>query len=125
MQSPVQSNDPDRYEPDEEDSASFGDLFRDFLAFELKLFLDGLKDIVLAQGAVVALVVGFFSRRRRGRAFYGLMRIGTRFEEWLGLYRPLDEDTEEAPFGGANRALREAERRIRERKAKRDPEAEE
>lgn len=116
-------SDRDDVDPDAGDEPPFSELFRDFIAFEVKLFLDGLKDLALAQGALIAVLFGFLRRRNRGQAFYGLMRLGERFEHWLGLYRPLDEQQDQdAPFGGANRALREAERRIRSRRAAREEE---
>lgn len=96
-------------------------LFRDFIAFELKLGLDALKDILLAKLAFLTLIVELiFMRGRRGRLFYGLMNLGARFERWLGLYEPHgrttsteDEDVDVlARFGHANRLLRDAERRV-------------
>jgi hypothetical protein len=108
---------------DANDSPSFGTVLRDLLAFELKLLVDGLKDVVLAQAAVVATLLDLL-RKRRG-SLYGLMNAGERFESWLGLYRPMsgarrhDEDEEEdAPFGGANRALRAAEQKLRDRRSR-------
>jgi hypothetical protein len=121
---PRESDDSDLDDGDAEEPP-FSELLRDFIAFELKLFLDGLKDIVLAQGAVVAIVIAFFRRRRRGAPFYRLMHVGERFEHWLGLYRPIDDERGDAPFGGANRALREAERHIRRRRSRVEEEEEE
>lgn len=98
-------------------------LLGDFIAFELKLLIDGFKDVTLAQLALVIMVIELvFGRGRRGRLFYGLMKIGARFERWLGLYEPHsratstddddDDDDVAARLGQANRILRDAERRI-------------
>lgn len=110
---------------DEPDEPPFSEIVRDFVAFEVKLFLDGLKDIVLAPGAVVAVFLGLLRKHDRGAPLRAIMRLGDRFERWLGLYRPLsrhEDELEDAPFGGANRALREAERQIRKRRQGRDAE---
>lgn len=100
---------------------SVGRLLRDFIAFELKLLVDGFKDVMLAQLALLITVIELlFLRGRRGRLFYGLMTIGARFDRWLGLYEPHSgatplEDSDEslaARLGHANRILRDAEQRI-------------
>lgn len=114
-------------EPVEDDVAvghtdiSAGRLLRDFIAFELKLLVDGFKDVMLAQLALLITVIELiFMRGRRGRLFYGLMKFGARFERWLGLYEPHSyapplEDPDESladRLGHANRILRDAEERI-------------
>lgn len=100
---------------------SIGRLLRDFVAFELKLLVDGFKDVMLAQLALIIMAIELLFRGgRRGRLFYGLMRIGARFERWLGLYEPHSRETAiddpdtgvAARLGRANRILRDAEQRI-------------
>lgn len=100
---------------------SVGRLLRDFIAFELKLLVDGFKDVMLAQLALLITVIELlFLRGRRGRLFYGLMKIGARFDRWLGLYEPHGRATSAddpddgltARLGHANRILRDAEERI-------------
>lgn len=83
----------------EERDVPVGTLLRDLVAFEIKLVIDGFKDFFLTQAAVIAFLVELvFRRNRRGRLFYGLMGVGRRFEEWLGLYEPWHEQLEQ---GGA------------------------
>lgn len=73
-------------------------LMRDLAIFQVKLLLDGLKDIVLAPLAVVvALVDMLFPGAERGHRFYALMRLGERFDRWLNL------------FSGAERAERSSD----------------
>jgi hypothetical protein len=63
-----------------------GVLIRDFLIFQLKLVLDGIKDAVLLPASAVIVVLELlFGGSRRGRAFYGLMRAGEAFDRWLNL----------------------------------------
>lgn len=62
-------------------------LLRDLVLFNLKLALDGMKDVVLIWMSVIAvladLVVG---GSRRGRFFYATMRLGERVDLWLNIY---------------------------------------
>jgi hypothetical protein len=101
---------------DESSEPTFSELLRDLIVFEVKLFLDGLKDLVLAPGAVVAAILGLLMRKRRNLPLHTLMRLGARFERWLRLYEPLDSDPDGADgkvYSDANRLLRDAERRVR------------
>lgn len=60
---------------------------RDFVIFQVKLALDGLKDLVLMQLSVLAIVVDVISGRgRKPRWFYSVVRISERFDQWLNLY---------------------------------------
>lgn len=59
---------------------------RDFLIFQIKLILDGLKDIVLVQVSTVAVVLDVVSGAgRRPRLFYSVLRVSERFDLWLNL----------------------------------------
>ncbi|HEX2187982.1 MAG TPA: hypothetical protein VHG51_03740 [Longimicrobiaceae bacterium] len=73
---------------------SRGALLRDVLIFQVKLGLDGLKDLVLSPASIAAAVVDFVFRTR---LFYVVLRVGERFDLWLNL------------FGAAQRAGRERE----------------
>ena len=119
----AQRSDPvlrDDFSPDDEPpEPTASRLLRDLIVFEVKLFLDGLKDLVLAPGAVLAAVLGILLRRRRNMPLHSLMRLGTRFEKWLRLYEPLDSTDDAAEgkvYGDANRLLRDAERRVRSKR---------
>lgn len=68
---------------------------RDVLIFQGKLWLEGFKDVVLIPLSLgAALIDLIFLRSRRGRALYGVMRFGDRFERWVNLYGALDGATE-------------------------------
>ena len=62
-------------------------LVRDFLIFQLKTVLDGLKDAVVFPLAifVVAVDLVFGSSQNRGRTFYTLMATCESFDQWLNL----------------------------------------
>lgn len=62
-------------------------ILRDLLLFQMKLWLDGLKDIFLSPLSIAACVVDLFFRRSGQKSFlYGVMRLGERFDLWLNLY---------------------------------------
>ena len=65
-----------------------GVAMRDFVVFQSKLVLDGVKDIVLLNLSVIAIVFDAITGRiARPRFFYGVVRLSRRFEEWLKLHR--------------------------------------
>lgn len=79
-------------------------LVRDAIIFMLKLWLDGLKDIALTAGAVIALVFDLvISRGRRRFLFYKVVRAGERFDLWLNLYAASESGSrsEEGLFGAS------------------------
>ena len=68
-----------------------GVLFRDFLLFYVKLLVDGAKDLVLVQVALLAFcldLVLMIGVGRRRSFFYRVLEIGERFDLWLNLYDP-------------------------------------
>jgi hypothetical protein len=68
-----------------------GVLIRDFLIFYIKLLIDGAKDLLFLQLALIAfcldLILMIALGRRRG-LFYRVLEIGERFDLWLNLYKP-------------------------------------
>jgi len=62
-------------------------LIRDVLAFQFKLAVDGLRDLVmmpLSLGAAVFDLLGVGPRA--GRQFYDLLNIGKRTDHWINLF---------------------------------------
>ena len=95
---------------------------RDFMIFQLKLALDGLKDVVVFQVSIVALVVDFFSGRgKKPRWFYSVVRTSERFDRWLDLYGAMQRidagQTDDGFFGaseaGSDSLLGELEQMVR------------
>lgn len=76
---------------------SRGVLIRDLLIFQLKLVLDGLKDIVLIQASIAAVVLDLlFGRRGRPLLFYHVLRLSERFDLWLSLHSAAARAEEQA-----------------------------
>ena len=67
--------------------ASRGVTTRDFLVFQVKLALDGVKDMVAISLSVLAIIIDLTVGTGRTRMFYGVVRLSERFERWLGLHR--------------------------------------
>ncbi|MBT8462276.1 MAG: hypothetical protein KJO44_07095 [Gemmatimonadetes bacterium] len=62
-------------------------LARDLGVFELKLAVDGLKDLVLAPLALAAVIADMvMPAETRGVFLHAVIAIGERFERWLNLY---------------------------------------
>lgn len=81
-------------------------ILRDLAIFQVKLMLDGAKDIVLAPlSAVAAAFDVIFPGDRPGRRFYAVMRLGERFDRWLSLFAAAHKaDALEDGLFGASRA---------------------
>jgi len=78
-------------------------LIRDFFIFQLKLWLDGFKDLLMIQLSIVAVVLDLFFGGRRRRLFYKVIRLGERIDLWLNLHGALSraEETGDGLFGGS------------------------
>lgn len=65
-----------------------GVLIRDFLIFQLKTAMDGLKDAIVLPVATVVVLLDllFGSAHQRGRTFYSLMGLCESFDHWLNLH---------------------------------------
>ncbi len=62
-------------------------LARDLGVFEVKLAIDGLKDLVLAPLALAAVIADMvMPAESRGVFLRAVIQIGERFESWLNLY---------------------------------------
>lgn len=60
---------------------------RDFLIFQVKLALDGFKDLVAFNLSIGAILLDFLSGRgQRPRLFYSVVRASERFDRWLDLH---------------------------------------
>jgi len=72
-------------------------LARDLIIFQLKLLMDGLKDLVLSPLSIMAVLWDLIPSRNapRGRAFYQVLKIGERFDLWLNLYNPSSRERQD------------------------------
>ena len=78
-------------------------LIRDLLVFQVKLVLDGTRDLLLSPVSLVAGVLDLSSSRERpGRFFYDVVHLGKRSEEWINLFGAADRvEPPEIPTIGA------------------------
>ena len=61
--------------------------FRDFVVFQVKLALDGFKDLLLFNLSIIAVVIDMIAGGgRRPRRFYAVIRLCSRFDRWLRLH---------------------------------------
>jgi len=66
-------------------------ILRDLLTFQIKLWIEGFKDVVLVPISIGATVIDLLFRRAVGDgSLYVVMRAGDRFERWIDLYGALD-----------------------------------
>lgn len=67
-------------------------IVHDLLVFQVKLWLEGLKDVALVPLSIGAAVLDILFRNSTGQgALYMLMRAGDRFEQWVNLYGALEK----------------------------------
>lgn len=59
---------------------------RDVVHFQLKLFLDGLRDVLLFPASIILGIAGIVFSRHPGEPFYRLLRAGKASEQWLDLF---------------------------------------
>lgn len=78
---------------------------RDFLIFQLKLVLDGLKDVFVFNLSILAVLVDLVGGGRRRRYFYSVMRASERFDLWLNLHHSsLEAEAHRDGLFGVSRA---------------------
>ncbi len=96
--------------------------FRDFLIFQAKLMLDGLRDVVVFNLSIGAMVLDVLAGRgRRPRLFYSVVRLSERWELWLNMHSVVEElessDTDDGLFGaseaGSDTLLGQIEQAVR------------
>ena len=74
-------------------------LLRDFFIFQMKLLLDGLKDMALVSLATIATVVDLVRGRREDPSlFYQVVRMSEKWDLWLNLNEAA-ENAEATPDG--------------------------
>lgn len=83
-------------------------LLRDLVIFQIKLVMDGMKDLVLMPLTIGAAAIDIvFPGRRPGHRFYLVMALGERFDRWLNLFSASDNaDASKDGLFGRGRAGR-------------------
>ncbi len=79
---------------------------RDFLIFQLKLWLDGMKDVAVITLSTGALVLDLIAGGgRRPRLFYSVVRWSERFDGWLNLHAAVERmesgESDDGLFGAS------------------------
>jgi hypothetical protein len=63
------------------------EFLRDVLVFQMKLFLDAIRDLMLSPVSIVAGVIDLISGHEPpGRYFYRVLAFGGRTETWINLF---------------------------------------
>ncbi|MBT8143647.1 MAG: hypothetical protein KJO55_03040 [Gammaproteobacteria bacterium] len=62
---------------------SRGQLLRDVLVFQVKLFIDGFRDLVLSP---ISLIIALLDLVTGGDRFYRLMSLGRQTDFWIDLF---------------------------------------
>jgi len=71
----------------QQDSDGRWQLVRDIVVFQIKLALDGLRDLMFSPLSIAAGVIDLITGGRRpGRYFYQLLALGGRTEGWINLF---------------------------------------
>lgn len=80
-------NDTDQLSPAGDDSHRRWQFLRDVLVFQLKLLMDGLRDLLMSPVSIVAALVGVIvNRDEPGEYFYRALRFGKLSERWINLF---------------------------------------
>jgi hypothetical protein len=62
-------------------------VLRDLAIFQIKLLLDGVKDVVLVPTSILAALLDLvWPTGTRGARFYAVMTAGEKFDNWLNLF---------------------------------------
>jgi hypothetical protein len=95
---------------------------RDFLIFQFKLWLDGLKDVTVIALSTGAVILDFISGRgNRPRLFYSVVKASERFDQWLNLHAAMERleagESDDGLFGaseaGSDSLLGQIEQMVR------------
>lgn len=79
-------------------------LIRDAAVFQVKLVVDGLRDLLLVPVSIVGAIISFIDSKNGepGPQFYDVLAYGKRSEKWIDLFSALrDRETVELPDEGS------------------------
>ncbi len=92
---------------------------RDILVFQLKLFVDGFRDLLLSPISLIVGLLGVLADRQRpARAFHDVLEWGKRSERWINLFgalprrRQLSASMAASRFKDMDDIVNDLERRI-------------
>lgn len=82
--------------PNEEQQPDNWTLLRDVAVLQVKLLVDGLRDLVLVPASLIAGLISLLSASdgRPGPYFYRLLAVGKQSERWINLFGALRHSSE-------------------------------
>lgn len=90
-------------------------VFRDVVVFQVKLAVDGLRDLLLSPLSIgAALIDLLIPGDDGGKRFYAVVRFGRRTEQWINLFGAADRDGAGDSTQGADALLNEIEAFMRD-----------
>jgi len=86
---------------DPRNSAAYWTLIRDVGVLQVKLLIDGLRDLVLLPASLIAGILSIAQSRngRPGNQFYRLIAVGKQSEGWINLFGALQNAPEDVGPG--------------------------
>lgn len=74
-------------------------LARDIATLQIKLIVDGFRDLLLVPASLVLGLISLFGGGNSDNSFYELLRLGKRSEKWINLFGAVDRMDERANDG--------------------------
>lgn len=96
------------FSPEEEKRPALWVLIRDIAVLQVKLIVDGLRDLVLVPTSLVFGIVSVAKMRngKPGSEFYKLVSIGRQSEQWINLFGAIEnappDIVKTTPFGNGD-----------------------
>jgi hypothetical protein len=90
-------------------------VFRDVVVFQMKLVVDGLRDLLISPVSVLAALVDLLvPGDDGGKRFYSVVRFGRRTEEWINLFGAAGPEAPGTDATGIDVLFNELEERLRD-----------
>lgn len=96
-------------------------VFRDVVVFQVKLVVDGLRDLLLSPLSIGAALIDLLvPGDDGGKRFYSVVRFGRRTEQWINLFGAADRHGPEDVPKGIDVLLHELETLVRDPQRRED-----
>jgi hypothetical protein len=90
-------------------------VFRDVIVFQVKLLVDGLRDLLLSPVSIFAALIDLLvPGDDGGRRFYAVVHFGRRTERWINLFGAADRHGPDDSPKGVDMLLEELEGLMRD-----------
>lgn len=90
-------------------------VLRDVIIFQVKLLVDGLRDLLLSPISILAAFIDLLvPGDDGGKRFYRVVKFGRRTEQWINLFGMAEKHDPEAPPAGIDVLLAELEALVRD-----------